>query len=242
MALSVPQPTVTQDGTSANVLSATKAITITCSPVAFADGSPLAAPHASQATYVLYRQPNLGALQAWDPASKTWRSAVPLPAGEKMFYKDAAWTGLLVAVGQNDAGGNPLFDPAVTATYTVGCQFAGTDPAGGAETGASSPSAAFTVQPPGADHRGGLLIDPQDPAKTTTVQMFLKDSSFATRATVTLSSVTGGYGIVISAGGASVEVVDDGTITLTPGPSTAVRVAGDLNVDGRLFADGVQLA
>lgn len=242
MALSVPQPKVTQDGITGNVLSAAKAITITCSPVTFADGSTLDAPHASQATYVLYRQPGVGALQAWNPASKTWQGAVPLPGGDKMFFKDAAWTGLLVAVGQSDAGGNPLFDPAVTATYTVGCQFAGTDAAGGTEAGASASSAAFTVQAAGADHRGGLLIDPEDPAKTTKVQMFIRDSSLATRATVTVSSVAGGYGIAVSAGGALVEVVDDGTITLTPGPSSAVRVAGDLTVDGRLFADGVQVA
>ena len=58
--------------------------------------------------------------------------------------------------------------------------------------------------------------------------MFLKDSSLATRATVTLSAVSGGYAVTLAAGGASVQIVEDGTISL----SGSVAIAGSLYVNG----------
>ena len=228
MALSVPAPTISQTGASGSVFSASGAITITCTPVTFGDGTALDPQHATQSTYVLYRQPLVGALQAWDAASKTWQAAVPSPAGQTLFSQGGTWTGLLVPVGQEDSAHNPLFDPAVTADYSIGCEFAGTDAAGATETGASARSAPFTVQAPGARNQGGLSIDPQDPTKATEVQLFLKDSSLATRATVTLSAVSGGYAVRLAAGGASVQIVEDGTISL----SGSVAIAGSLYVNG----------
>jgi hypothetical protein len=239
MALAIPQPGITQDGAAGTKVSAAKAITLTCSPVTFSDGTALDAQHASRSTYVLYRQPAGSTLQAWNPATKSWQPAEPTPSGDTLFFKDGAWTGLLVAAGKNDAAGNPLFDPTVSASYSVACMFAGTDAAGATESGTSSPSQSFMVMQPGADLRAGLSIEPQDPAEAGELQIFLKDSSLATRATVTLTSSGGDYSVTLAAGGARVEVSEDGTIALTPAASGTVHITGQLEIDGSLSLNGI---
>lgn len=239
MTLTIPQPTVTQDGAAGTKVSAAKVITMTCSPVTFSDGTALDAQHASRSTYVLYRQPAGATLQAWNPATKSWQPAEPAPAGDTLFLKDGAWTALLVGAGKKDAAGNPLFDPTLSASYSIACTFAGTDAAGAAESGTSSPSHSFMVMQAGADDRAGLSIAPQDPAEATELQIFLKDSSLGTRATVTLTSSGGDYSVTLAAGGASVELSEDGTIALTPAPTGTMRVTGQLEIDGSLSLNGV---
>lgn len=239
MTLTIPQPIVAQDGATGTELAAAKPITLTCSPVTFADGTVLDLQHASHPTYVLYRHPAGSTLQAWNPAGKSWQAADPAPSGDTLFLKDGAWTGLLIAAGKNDAAGNPLFDPAVSASYSVACMFAGTDAAGVIDSGASPRSHSFTVIQPGADHRAGLAIVPQDPAQATEIQIFVKDSSLATRATVTLSGSGGEYSVTLAAGGARVELAENGAISLTPASPAAVRVSGRFEIDGSLSLNGV---
>jgi hypothetical protein len=236
MALSVPQPSVSQDGAATGPFSAAKPIGIGCAPT-FADGSAVDAQHASRSVYVLYRRPAGGALQAWNGAAKAWQAAEPAPAGDALFPGDAGWKGLVVPIGQKDAAGNPAFDPAASAAYSVACFFAATDATGAAQTGASPRSAEFAVVPPGQDHRGGLAISPDDPARAVRLELFLRDASLTDRATVTLDS-SGGYSVTLAAAGAVVEVSAAG-IVLTPAAGTTVRVNGELEIVGALSLNGV---
>ena len=236
MALTVPQPTIAQDGAAGTALVATKPIAIACAPL-FADGTPVAPPGVSRSAYVLYRQPAGAALQAWNSAAKGWQAAEPSPAGDALAPGDAGWRGLIVPVGRKDAAGNPLFDPAAAATYSVACFFAATDAAGDAQTGASVRSTAFTVVQPGHDQRGGLVISPDDPASASRVEIFLRDAALADRATVTLDS-SGGYTVTLAAAGAVVEL-SPGGIVLTPPAGTTVRVNGQLEIVGSLMLNGV---
>jgi hypothetical protein len=238
MALSVPQPTLAQDGASGTALSAAKPIAIACAP-AFADGTPLAPPHVSRSAFVLYRRPAGAALQAWSSAAGAWQAGDPSPAGDALFPDGGGWHGMIVPAGQKDAAGSPVFDPAAAATYSVACFFAGTDAAGETQAGASPRSASFTVVEPGHDQRGGLAVSPQDPAQATRLTLFLRDASLADRATVTLDSGGGGgYSVTLAAGGSVVRVSDAG-IALAPAPGAAVRVDGLLEIVGSLSLNGV---
>jgi len=240
MAITVPQPAVSQDGAGPGAFSAAKAITLTCSPVTLADGTTLDAQHASKSTYVLYRQStSSSALEAWNSAAKSWQASDPPPAGDPLFFKDGLWTGILVGAGQKDSSGKPLFDPGLTGSYSVACFFAATDAAGATELGSSSRSQPFAALQPGADNRGGLSIVPQDPTQATQVQLFLKDASLATQATVTLASTATGYSLTLAAGGATVELDEAGGISLTPAGSRTVYVAGQLEIVGSLSLNGV---
>jgi hypothetical protein len=237
MALTVPQPAVSQDGAVPGVLSAAKPIGLACTPT-FADGSAIQTQHVSRSVYVLYRRPAGSALQAWDGGAKAWRAADPLPAGDPLFPGDGGgWKALVVPLGQKDGAGNPVFDPAASAAYSFACYFAATDAAGATQTGASTRSAEFTLLQPGQDHRGGLAISPDDPAKAERLEIFLRDASFTDRATVTLDS-NGGYSVTVAAAGAVVEL-SAGGIVLTPPAGTTVRVDGQLEIVGSLSLNGV---
>jgi hypothetical protein len=236
MALTVPQPTIAQDGASGTALAATKPIAIACTPT-FADGTPVAPPGVSRSAYVLFRQPAGAALQAWSSAAKGWQAADPPPAGDPLAPGQVGWSGLIVPVGQKDSAGNPVFDPAASATYSVACFFAATDSAGAEQTGASVRSTAFTVVDPSQDKRGGLELSPEDASSATRVQLFLRDSSLTDRATVTLDAGSG-YTVTLAAGGAVVELSDSG-IALSPAAGTTVRVSGQLEIVGSLSLNGV---
>lgn len=236
MTLTVPQPAVSQDGAAPGALSAAKPIGVACAPT-FADGSAVETQHVSRSVYVLYRRPAGSALQAWNGSAKAWQAGEPPPAGDALFPGDGAWKALVVPLGQKDAAGNPVFDPAASAAYSFACYFAAMDAAGATQTGASQRSAEFTLLQPGQDHRGGLAISPDDPAKAERLEIFLRDASFTDRATVTLDS-NGGYSVTVAAAGAVVEL-SAGGIVLTPPAGTTVRVDGQLEIVGSLSLNGV---
>jgi hypothetical protein len=238
MSLTVAQPTIAQDGATGAVLSGAKPITLTCPAVTFADGSAVEPQQATRSAYVLYRQPAGSLLQAWDSVAKTWRGADPAPAGDTLFQQDGAWKGIVVPIGQKDAAGNPVFDPAASAAYSFACFFDATDAAGTAQTGASPRSGTFTVAEPGQDHRGGIAISPDDPAQATRVELFLRDASLADRATVVLDTDSSGWSITLTAAGAVVELTRGG-IALTPAAGNTVRVNGELEVAGSFSLNGV---
>jgi hypothetical protein len=238
MSLTVAQPTVVQDGAVGAALSGAKPITLTCPAVTLADGSALQPQAATRSAYVLYRRPAGSVLQAWDSAAKTWREAEPAPAGDPLFRQDGVWKAIVVPIGQKDAAGNPLFDPAASAQYSFACFFTATDAAGATQTGASARSGDFAVVAPGQDDRGGIAISPDDPKHATRVELFLRDASLTDRASVVLDSDGGGYSITVATAGAVVELTQGG-ITLTPATGSTVRVDGRLEIVGSLSLNGV---
>jgi len=185
MALIVPIPQLQQDSKSPAVLASEKPITLSCSPVTFADGTPLTVLNQPQATFLISRFLSGGVQQVLDAQGKTWTTPSPSVAPQKMFWNDKhqQWQAVVVAIGNKDSAGNDTFgtDPTIGfPKYAVQCSFAGIDSTKTQQSGNSPLSAAVEILPPGQNQNNvaGIVMNPNDPTTATEIYLFLKDSAF----------------------------------------------------------------
>lgn len=244
MSLQVPAPSLSQPPNVGTALAAEKPITLSCGAVTFADGSSLTAQNAVESAFLTFRQSAGGVREVWDQQDKSWKSAGTAVTPQILFWKDATWQALLVAVGNKDKGGSDTFlSDAATGfpKYAVQCSFAGRDSAGVRQAGASPVSPPVAVLPAGQNNVAGLAMTPNDPAKATEIRLFLKDSTLTERGRVIISQDGAGFHVQLIAGDASVALSSSGEIVIAPANGHAVTVTGDISVSGRVLVGGVPL-
>jgi hypothetical protein len=236
--LVVPAPTLTQEGATSTRLSAAKPIAFACGPVSFPTGEPLELPQATEHGFRLLRDRGGGA-EVWDEEAKVWRPGTAVtPGSQPLFVKDGIWQGILVATGQQDAGGAPklLSDPVTDIPrYWVTCVFRGVDAAGVEHGGESPPSPTFEVLPAGAENLGGVALEPEEkPKEATRIRMFLADTPGHEVGRVVIARSGSGATVTLTAGGATVVLNAAGAIDLTPATGQRVTVNGNLHITGTL--------
>jgi hypothetical protein len=251
MDLIVPIPILTANGAAGPLFSEAAPITIACNPVTWEDGTPIDPLQTKHFGYFLYRKQSSGAGQIWDAAARKWLSATAQPEPETLFYQDGQWQGLLVAIGQQDAAGAPMLATDLLTHYPryyVRCLFSAADPAGDYYVGLSGPSADFELLSMSATNRAGVGMEPEDAAAAERIFLFLKDAGLAERGRVEIrrqgSSAVVSLTVVAGVSTATVTILDDGNIVLTPASGQKVfldgnvQINGDLNVIGQGSATG----
>lgn len=250
MALIVATPQLLQDGNTSSVLVSEKQITLSCSPVTFADGTPFTVLNQPTATYLIYRFLAGGVQQVLDAQGKTWTTLSSSVAPQNLFWNDKKkqWQAVIVAIGNKD-NANPPNDIFSTdpisgfPKYAVQCSFAGKDSNKTQQSGNSSLSAAVEILPPGQNQNNvaGIVMNPNDPTTATEIYFFLKDSSLTERGRIALFQDPAGFHVRLTAGGSSVVLSDSGEIVLSPSPGKSVQVNGDIDVSGQVRILGVSV-
>jgi len=249
MALLVSIPQLQQDKNLTPLLVSEKPIKLSCSPITFADGTPLTILNQPKATFLIYRLLSGGIQQVLDSSSKAWVSPSPSVAPQNLFWNDKAksWQAVIVAMGNKDAAGNDFFatDPITTfPKYAAQCSFTGMDATGGQQFGQSLLSSPVEILAPGQNNLAGLTMDPQPPDPTTAqqIRIFLKNSALIEQGQVTILQDGSGFHVQLVAGGSTVVLSSSGDIILSPSNGRPVQVNGDLAVSNRVFVGGVQVA
>jgi len=250
MALIVPIPQLQQDGKSPAVMASEKPITLSCSPVTFADGTPLTVLNQPQATFLISRFLLGGIQQVLDAQGKTWTTPSPSVTPQKMFWNDKQqqWQALIVAIGNKDNANPPndIFGSDPTTgfpKYAAQCSFTGTDSTKTQQSGDSPLSATVEILPPGQNPNNvaGIVMNPNDPTAATEIFLFLKDSTLTERARIAISQDFTGFHVKLIAGGASVVLSDSGEIVLSPSNGKRVQVIGDIAVSGQVLIGGISV-
>src|SRR5882762_4522058 len=249
MALLVPMPQLKQDGNSSSVLVSEKPIKLSCSPVTFADGTPLTILNQPRATFLIYRLLPGGIQQVLDTAAKAWIAPNPSMAQQNLFWNDQAksWQTVIVAMGNKDPSGNDLFGSAPLTgfpKYAAQCFFTGTEATGAQQSGQSLLSSPVEILAPGQNNLAGLTMDPQppDPATAQQIRIFLKNSALVELGKVTILQDGAGFHVQLVAGGSTVVLSSSGDIVLSPSNGQPVQVNGDIAVSGRVLVGGVQVS
>lgn len=249
MALIVPIPQLQQDGKSPAVLAAEKPITLSCSPVTFADGTPLTVLNQPQATFLISRF-LLGGVQQVLDQGKTWTTPSSSVTPQKMFWNDKQkqWQAVIVAIGNKDNANPPndIFGSDPTTgfpKYTAQCSFTGTDSNKAQQSGDSPLSATVEILPPGQNQNNvaGIVMNPNDPTTAMQIELFLKDNTLVKQGQVIIFQDSSGFHVRLAAGGSTVVLSSSGEIVLSPSNGKAVQIAGDLIVSGKLFAGPLQV-
>ena len=244
MALVAPTPQLNQDGNNTSVLVSEKAITISCSPVTFPDGTSLTPLNAPKSTYLIFRQLLGGSQEVLDSQGKNWTAPSTTVAPQNLFWNEKlqAWQAIIVAMGNNDSSGNPTFatDPLTGfPKYMAQCSFSGLDSTGTQQDGLSPLSSQVAILAPGQNNVAGLSTDTNDPTTAKEIEIFLKDSAFIEQGRVVIFQDSSGFHVQLIAGGASVVLSNNGQIVLSPSNSQSVQVNGDIAVSGRVFIAGI---
>jgi hypothetical protein len=232
MALLVPPPVLTQESVTGTNFGFNKPIELRSTGITFPDGRPLVMDNTLAAGFLLYRETAQGAVTAWreeDPRS--WIAPIPGPEPQPLLYHENVWKSILVAIGEQDAQKNDKFDPQANPRYYVRTFFAGKDVHGARHEGESPPSNFFqldTAAQPPPNELAGIVIDPPDLQKATTLRAFLKHKTLPERTELTLQSTAAGVTATLSH--------TSGTVTTTTRSivldATGVRVTGPLYVNG----------
>jgi hypothetical protein len=248
MALIVSTPQLQQDGNSSSVLVSEKLITLSCTPVTFADGTPLTVLNQPKTTFLIYRFLLGGVQQVLDSQAKTWTtpSSSVVPQSLSWNDKQQQWQAAIVAMGNKDSAGKATFgtDPTIGfPKYAVQCFFAGIDPTKTQQSGQSSLSGPVTILPPGQNNLAGLTMEPQPPDPTTAqqVRIFLKDSALVEQGQVIIFQDSSGFHVRLVAGGSTVVLSSSGEIALSPSNGKPVQVNGDISISGKVFVGGVKV-
>lgn len=233
MALIVPRPTLSQNGSASSVLASDKPIQLACGPVTFPDGTALTIASVTQSGFgfLLYRAVAGGAGEVWDESARAWLPESSAPGYQLLFYKDDKWQSVLVAVGQKDRAGSDKFGAGYA--YSVRCFFRGKDAQGVEHAGESARSQAVQIVSSEEQNRAGLAIAPRSlPTAATELRLFLKDDGLVERGQIIIRRAGGGFQIELLASGARLALETSGDIVLTPAPGRDVRVT-----QGRLFVN-----
>jgi len=251
MALLVPIPQLTQDGKSSSVLMSEKLITLSCSPVTFADGTPLTILNQPAATFLVYRLLPGGIQQVLDTAAKAWVSPSPSVAPQNLFWNDKenSWQAVIVAIGNKD-NSTPAQDIFATSSltgfpkYAAQCFFTGKDANGAPQSGQSLLSSPVMILAAGQNNLAGLTMDPQppDPTSAKEIRIFLKNSALVEQGQVMILQDGAGFHVQLVAGGSTVVLSSGGEIVLSPSNGQPVQVNGDIAVSGRVLVGGVQVS
>jgi hypothetical protein len=235
MPLSVPVPTLAQEGATPPTFSSAKPVQIACGPVLLPDGTQLVAAEGVRAGFLLGREGPSGQTEAWDDAAKQWNAA-PGVAEQPLVQAGGTWQGIVIAMGKDAAGQDKAATgPTGFPRYFVTCSF-GVD-IGGAPVTGSARSAAAALVPPGQTQRAGVLVDP-DPDAANEMRLFLRDPALAERAFVSLRAESGGFVVELGAMGAHIVVRGDGSVAIEPGANGTVLLQGAVAVDGSLSVNG----
>lgn len=248
MALSVPPPILSQEGSPATQFGAEKPFDLLCGPVVFDDGTLLTPENALQFGFLIYREILGGTTQVWDENSGTWKPENPPPELQSLFAMDGKWKSILVAIGAKDKAspsGQPKFaTDRITQfpRYSAKCFFKGRDAAKTEQSGESSRSQSVEILALGEKDRAGLTITPAPPkplSEATHISLFLKDASLTERGRVLIEEQSGGFVIELKANGASMKMSQQGEILLSPAAGQKVKINGDLSLTGTLSINGL---
>jgi hypothetical protein len=241
MALSVPTPILSVDGSPVSETGADKAVTLSCGPVLLPDGSPLVAEDTTAFGFRLLRRNASGTLQLWDEAATGWVASAETVDPAPLAFQDGRWQMILAAMGPKDADGNDKLATDRASgypEYLVRCDFRGRDASGTEHAGTSPPSSPLRIYPAGSDHKAGLATTPAIPAAATEIRLYLKDAALVERGSVRITATSGGYRIELVTPTARVRLESNGDIVLTPASGAKVKVEGDLEVRDALTAGG----
>jgi len=244
MPLTVPAPALTQKDVSGGRFLAEKPIDLSCGPVTFPDASPLTTDNAVKPGFLLFREGALSMAEAWDENGKKWVSGSPQPEPQSLFFRDGSWRALLLGIGQKDSSGqDKLYTNQSTGLpkYFVRCFFQGKDASGAEQSGESPKSQSVEVLGVGQKNRAGVGITPRDPLTAHEITMFLKDASLLNQGSVVIRQAPGGLRIELSVSGAQVALESDGGIVLSPSAGKAVKIQGDLEIQGDIRVNGISL-
>jgi hypothetical protein len=238
--LTVPQPTLSQEGTAGNWLTVQKPIKVACGPVRFPDGTAVGTENVVQCGFSLYRERTVGTVEVWDKTGKVWTTLGSAPERETLFFMEDKWQSVIVAVGQKDRANQNKFgtDPLTRfPNYFVRCSFVAKDVQGSEHTGESTNSQAVEIVDPSEQKRAGLSMEPMDPADAREIRLFLKDAALVDeQGKIVIKEDGGGFLIELKSSGAMLAINKDGEITLNPRPGQAVRIEGDVHVNGNVKA------
>jgi hypothetical protein len=244
MPLTVPAPALTQKDVNGHTFFAEKPIDLSCGPVTFPDSTPLTPANALQFGFTLFREGVAPIPEAWDESGKSWVPGDSLPEPQSLFLQDGTWRSLLLAIGQKDSHAQDKLHTNMATglpKYFVRCFFRGKDASGVEQSGESPNSQSFQVLGVGEQNRAGLGITPPDPVIATEISLFLKDSTLTNRGSITIRQDPGGLLIELSVNGAKVTLGTDGGIVLSPSPGQGIQIQGDLEVQGNVLVNGVNL-
>jgi hypothetical protein len=243
MALTVPEPTLKQEGAAGARFAMAKPIEAVCGPVSFPDGSLLTVESMIEAGFMLMRELPMGVTSAWDEQGRGWVPLASPPQPQPLMYAEPRWKTTIVAVGQQDAAGAEKFAAAGAGYpfYSLACSFRGHDAAGVEHEGHSARSAAIELVAPGEDDRVGVAITPEKPPEALEVRLFLKDAGLVERGSVGIRSTAAGFAVELRTDAATVTLDPSGDIALRPAQGRSVLVEQGLAVSGPITVNGVQL-
>jgi hypothetical protein len=249
IALSIPTPTLFQDGAAAPQLVAEKKIDLVCGPVLLPDGTPIPPSQQTASTFILYRTDGAGVVSTWDDSVQQWTGgtsvqAQPLyPLPVRKAPGPGYWAATLVPIGQKDKSTNQDKFGSVKSTglpaYYVICSFTYSDASGQLFSGTSLPSAPVAVLAPGANTSASVDVEPQPPNQAQSITLFLKDAAGGDFGHMAFS-LQPPYA-ELSAVGATIRIVLGGDVVITPAAGRSVLVKGPLDASGGLYVNGVQV-
>ncbi|MBI3637981.1 MAG: hypothetical protein HY216_17435 [Candidatus Rokubacteria bacterium] len=246
--LILPVPDLRFDGVPAAPAKLESPVTVPLPPLTFPDGTPIGALDVAPAAFFVYRVASSGAPpEVWNGATKGW-----VPAGaEDVTFKPAPlafvpddpfpWQGLLVATGQKDASGQPVFAVATggypaysvrayVAARQAGVLYEGWSPASASLTFASVVAAA--TAPP---RFSPAFPAGQTPQTATEVTLVLRNAALQPAGYLSIKSAGGGEVQLVAcdAGGAPmsrIELDASGAIHFYP-TGSRVYVHGALETE-----------
>ena len=247
--LTVPAPTLKFEPVEVDLAVLEKPLEVQGGPVARPDGTGFGVRNLGTAGFFSYRQKTGGSpVEVFDEGSRTW---IPAPGGApagvepKPFIpregEPVPWQGLVVAAGQTDASGAPIFEKALGPfpRYFFRAYFVdGVDPSTSG-LGPPSPSLRF-VSMVDANRAGLRLAEGETPENATEVELFLRNASRRVIGSVRISGGGGAPRIDIAnrdAAGleiARVSLLPNGDVEIQPASGRSLRVSGPVDAD-RIF-------
>lgn len=240
--LTVGVPVLKQKGAIGARFASEKPIQLECAPVTFPDGAPVTPENVIKAGFIMRRHQSVGSIENWDEGAKQWVSN-PNVEPQALFHKDNLWQALIVAVGQKDQADRDKFSTdRATAfpQYSVQCVYQARDSAKQEHAGVSAVSAPVQISGIGGENRAGLYMKPKmDPVSSNEIGMFLKDAALVMeQGRISIREEAGGFRIELLCSGSRIDILPTGEVLLTPRAGQAVRIVGNLNVEGIVTAGG----
>ncbi len=252
LSLAVPAPDLSFKPVAGVFAPIESPVAVSFAAVRFPDGSAMAPEElaAAQALISRVRMPG-GSHEIWDANAKIWQPVAGLDlttlAGVPLLppkVGDGPWAGLLVAAGQIDVAGAPQIEAATAhfPFYRVRGLFrARRGKVDAVGLGPESPPIEFASAAKAA--RFGAELTP-NPDSATRVRLVLRNGAAqpvgsldidasGSNAVVTLAAFDGAGSQL-----ASVSILGDGSIRLTPYPQMRVIVAGDLEAEHIFYLPG----
>lgn len=233
--LTAPDPTLSYDPLAPGVAAQERPLTVAVGPVT-RDGIALGPPDLTAADLHVYRRLDAAAdLELWDAASQRWLAdpGVVTSAGDPLIYRAELaqpWQSIVLA-----AGGTRRLQAALAGypQYSFRVRF---DTAH-EEVVTESPVVVFGSV---ADHHLMVLgpADGENPDSATQARIQLRDPALTTIGGLVIERDSGSARVRLSnSAGASITLMPDGSIDLTPAAGQPVLVNGDLETRRLVYTD-----